>query len=218
MFENDSAKIFCYLKANINTDVTTEIIQHKFRGLKTKARNFVKKLVGKKIITYCLNKITEERSLRMMLSSLGTLLSILSHIVDIVKDSILALSLLSIIGGAVAILEFPTNFSSTVVLCWMGTIIVPILVSSLYLALTQPFLVFTSTRLRAMRGGRVLAALGCLLLSPFNIVVLKTNLEMTEQTAIEAARDLSGNTLDLFQECDLIEAKIQEYLQIEQGQ
>ena len=218
MFENDSAKIFCYLKANINTDVTTEIIQHKFRGLKTKARNFVEKMVGKKIITYCLNKITEERSLRMMLSSLGTLLSILSHIVDIVKDSILALSLLSIIGGAVAILEFPTNFSSTVVLCWMGTIIVPILVSSLYLALTQPFLVFTSTRLRAMRGGRVLAALGCLLLSPFNIVVLKTNLEMTEQTAIEAARDLSGNTLDLFQECDLIEAKIQEYLQIEQGQ
>ena len=42
----------------------------------------------------------------------------------------------------------------------MGTIIVPILVSSLNLALTQPFLVFTSTRLRAMRGGRVVAALG----------------------------------------------------------
>ena len=100
----------------------------------------------------------------------------------------------------------------------IGTEIVPILASSLHLALTQPFLVFNSTRLRAMRGGRVVAALGCLLLSPLNTVVLKTSLEMTQQAAIEAARDQSDKTLDLFQECDVIEATLQEYLQIELGQ
>ena len=63
----------------------------------------------------------------------------------------------------------------------------------------------------------MVAALGCLLLSPLNTVVLKTNLEMTQQTAIEAARDLSDNTLDLFQECEVIEATLQEYYQIELG-
>ena len=68
-----------------------------------------------------------------------------------------------------------------------------------------------------MRGGRVVAALGCLLLSPLNTVVLKTNLEMTQQAAIEAARDKSDKTLDLFQECEVIEATLQEYLQIELG-
>ena len=153
----------------------------------------------------------------MMLSSSGAIVSILSHIIDIVKDSLLTLTLLIIIGGPIAIKEFPTNFSSAVVLCWMGTIIVPILLSSLHLALTKPFLVFNSTRLRAMRGGRVVAALGCLLLSPLNTVVLKTNLEITQQRAIEAARDLSDKTLDLFQDCEDMETKLQEYLQIKLG-
>ena len=41
---------------------------------------------------------------------------------------------------------------------------------------------------------------------------------MTQQRAIEAARDLSDNTLELFEDCDVIEAKLQEYLQIELGQ
>ena len=101
---------------------------------------------------------------------------------------------------------------------WMATIIVPILLSSVHLALTKPFLVFNSARLRAIRGGRALAALGCLVLSPLNTVILKTRLEMTQQRAIEAARVLGADTLDLYNQCDVIEAKLQEYLQMEIGE
>ena len=212
------AEIFCYLKANIHPDVTKDVVEHKFRGLKTKIIDFIEGKSGSKKITEFQDKVTATPSLRMSLSSLGALVSIMSHFLDIVKDTSLAVSLLVITGGLYAITEFPTNFSSAVVVCWMGTIIVPILASSLNLAFTQPFLVFTSTRLRAMRRGRVMAALGCLLLSPLNTVVLKTNLEMTQQRAIEAARDLSDNTLELFEDCDVIEEKLQEYLQIELGQ
>ena len=99
----------------------------------------------------------------------------------------------------------------------MGTIIVPIFLSSVHLALTQPFLVFSCARLRAIRWGRTLAALGCLLLSPLNTVVLKTNLDITKQDAIEAARHMSPDTVDLFNKCDLIEDSIQKYLTLELG-
>ena len=99
----------------------------------------------------------------------------------------------------------------------MATIIVPILLSSVHLALTQPFVVFSCARLRAIRGGRALAALGCLLLSPLNTVVLKTNLDITKQDAIEAARRMSPDTVDIFDQCDLFEDTLQKYLQLELG-
>merc|ERR1711884_568158 len=72
-------------------------------------------------------------------------------------------------------------------------------------------------RLRNTRGGQALAALGCLVLSPLNTVILKTRLEMTQQRAIEAARVLGADTLDLYNQCDVIEAKLQQFLQMEIG-
>ena len=93
----------------------------------------------------------------------------------------------------------------------------PILLSSAHLALTSPFLVFNSARLRASRWGRVLAGLGCLLLSPLNTVVLKTRHEMKQQEAIEAARGRGDNTMALFKEEEEINTKVKEFIQHELG-
>ena len=163
------------------------------------------------------DKVIATPVLRRSLSAVWALVSILTHFADIVKDVTLCISLLLISGGPSAIKEFPTKFSTAVVLSWIGTIIVPIFLSGAHLALTRPFLVFDSARLRAIRGGRVLAALGCLVLSPLNKVVLQTRLEIKKQEAIDSARVLGDNTLDLFKKCDVIEAKLLEYLQHEMG-
>ena len=95
----------------------------------------------------------------------------------------------------------------------MGTIIVPIFLSSVHLALTDPFLVFNSARLRAMRWGRALAMLGCLVLSPLNTVVLITRLHIVKQYAINSARHQGDDILELFKECNVIEATLAHYLQ-----
>ena len=99
----------------------------------------------------------------------------------------------------------------------MGTIIFPIFLSSVHLAITDPFLVFNSARLRAKRWGRALASLGCLVLSPLNTVVLKTRHEMKMQDAVTSAINQGDNMLDLYRECDVIEEKLLEYLQHEIG-
>ena len=217
IFESDKSKIFAYLKAHIHSDVTTGVVENQFKGLKIKIINCIEtKVIRYKFITHCTNKVTANPFLRLILSSLFTLVGLLSHILDTVKDSLLVLTLLNIVGFS-SIIEFPFNFSTAVVMSWMATIIVPILLSSVHLALTQPFLVFNCARLRAIRGGRALAALGCLLLSPLNTVVLKTNLDITKQDAIEAARRMSPDTVDLFHECDLIKDGLQKYLQLELG-
>ena len=192
-------------------------MEHRYRGLKTKIIDFTEtKIIRYKLITFFTNKVTENPFLRLTLSSLSTLISLLSLILDTVKDSLLAITLLNIVGIS-GIIDFPYNFSTAVVMSWMGTIIVPMLLSSVHLAVTQPFHVFSCARLRAIRGGRALAALGCLLLSPLNTVVLKTNLDISRQDAIEAARRMSPDTVDLFNECDLIEYTLQKYLQLKLG-
>ena len=218
IYENDLSKMFVFLKAHIDPAVTTDIVEHRYRGLKTKIINFLEmKVIRYKMITHCTNKVTEKTVLRLTFSSLTCLVGLLSHILDTIKDTLLALTLLNIIGGISSIIEFPTYFTTAVVLSLMGTIIVPILLSSAHLAITQPFLVFNSARLRAWRWGRVVAGLGCLILSPLNTVVLKTRYEMTKQEAIKAARDQGDNTIALYEECDKIQAHILEHVQNEIG-
>ena len=200
--ENKEEEVFCYLKKNIHPKVIKDVIEHKFRGLVTKINDFIGEHIrSPSPFIEFQDKVTSTPSLRMTLSTLGALFSLLSHFADIVKDASLAVSLLVIAGGPAAIVEFPQNFSSAIIISWMVTIFIPIMISSLNLAITQPFLVFP--RLRATRGGRALAALGCLVLSPLNTVILKTRLEMTQQRAIEAARVLGADTLDLYNQCTL---------------
>ena len=213
IFEYDLAQIFSFLKAHIQHEVTTDVVQHRFCGIKTKVIQYTeKKVIRQKMITQYSDKVTETPLLRLALSSLDCLVGLLSHILDLVKDSVLALTLLHIIGIG-AIIEFSTSFSAAVVLSWMGTIFIPILLSSVHLAIKEPFLVFNSARLRASGLGRVLASLGCLVISPLNTVVLKIQLDMKRQEAINSARVQSEKTLDLYKECNIIEDKILAYLQ-----
>ena len=207
------AEIFCFMKQNLHQTVTKAIVEHKFRGLITKTNICIEE----KLCYPSPFKVTLTAGFGMFLSTVGALVSVIGHFADIVKDTILCISLLIVSGGFAAIKDFPTNFSTAVVLSWMGTIIVPIFLSSVHLALTDPFLVFNSARLRAMRWGRVMAALGCLVLSPLNTVVLKTRLHLKEEEAVASARIQGDNTLDLYKECDEIKKKLLEYLQHEIG-
>ena len=217
--ENEAEEIFRYLKKNIHPDVTKDIVEHKFRGLVTKINEFIEKHIRavSPFIEFQ-DKVTANPSLRMALSTIRALFSILLHFADIVKDASLSLSLLIITGGPAAVAEFPYNFSSAIVLAWMVTIIIPIVISSINLGLTKPTLIFPSVRLRAIKGGRALAALGCLILAPLNTVILKTNLEMAQQRAVEAARAHRTDTLVLYNQCDEIIATLHEYMQIEFGE
>ena len=217
VFNMEEAKIFSFLKANIHSSVTADVIEHKFRGLKTKITEYIEKSAGKRVINDFRDKVTETPTLQISLSSLRAIYSIMTKFLDEAKDIALFVSLLLIMGGPEAIINFPTNFSSGIVLCWLVTIVLPVVARSLYLALYAPFLVFTSQRLMNMKGGKLMARLGCLFFFPLNTVILQTNLEMAQHRATEAARDQSEHTLELYTECQEMESCLNEYLQISLG-
>ena len=159
------AEIFCFMKQNLHQTVTKAIVEHKFRGLITKTNTCIEaNLCSPSPLILFNDTVTVTPGFRMFLSTVGAMVSILGHFTDLVKDLILCISLLIVSGGFAAISDFPTNFPTAVVLSWMGTIIVPIFLSSVHLALTDPFLVFNSARLRALRWGRVMASLGIIII------------------------------------------------------
>ena len=84
LFEFDSAKIIAFLKANINPAVTTDVVEHRFRGLKTKITDFMEeKVLRRKMITHCNNKVTERPLLRLYCSSECVLKMTLTSLVNV---------------------------------------------------------------------------------------------------------------------------------------
>ena len=82
---------------------------------------------------------TKNHNLDEMVSTLNTIRKILSNSLDLFKDSYLAIYLLVIIGGPMAIIEFISNFTSVIILSLIATIFVPIIANSTYIALTPTF-------------------------------------------------------------------------------
>merc|ERR1711923_608018 len=77
-----------------------------------------------------------------IISTLNTIRTIVSYFLDFFKDSYLALYLLVICGGPKAVLEYFSNFTSVIILSLITTIVIPISISSAYIAIKNPSLIF----------------------------------------------------------------------------
>ena len=95
-----------------------------------------------------------------------TLVTIVFSQVDIFKDILLTWTLIIIVGGPDSILRYPTQFTSGIIMLMVANITIPVFISSLYLAINIPFLLF---KFKAPRG--ILAAL-CILCSGLNPIFL----------------------------------------------
>ena len=213
---NDDAEIYFYLHRNLDPAVTTAIDEAKFPGLKQKLIGFVEKTVRYKFITKIQDKFTENDNLRKSKTAMTTLWKMTSYQVDLVKDTILTISLLVIMGGPVAIYHFPTKFPSTIVLSLAATIVVPLLMSSIQLAIRNPYLILMFMRKTALRLNRIIMIFICIGLSVFNYALLVFNFEV-----VSKAKKLTDATdeevLELIYECKLLRTQIIKYVQTDLG-
>ena len=218
---NDDAEIYLYLHRNLEPAVTTAIDEAKFPGLKQKLIGFVEKTVRYKFLTKIQDKFTENDNLRKSKTAMITLWKMTSYQVDLVKDTILTISLLVIMGGPVAIYHFPTKFPSTIVLSLAATIVVPLLMSSIQLAIRNPYLILMFMRKTAMRLNRIIMIFICIGLSVFNYALLVFNFEETKEKVVTKAKKLTDATdeevLELIDECKLLRTQIIKYVQTDLG-
>ena len=223
ILNNDEAEVFAYLHRNLDPALAMAITEAKFPGLKQRTINFIERKCSSKFITNFQDKLkTEWTTLNRVLStSYPLFFKMISHHLDLVKDIILTISLLVTMGGPVAVYNFPTRFSSAVVMLSAGAIFFPMIMSSIHLVISDPYLIFLFMRRTAERLKRRMMIFICLSCSFLNEFFLEFNYEELHEKSIEKAKEFIENgedeVLKLFEDCKIVKKQVLEHYKINLG-
>ena len=138
--KNNEPEIFRCLHKNIDPSLVTLINDAKFGSMQQRAIDFIEKHSGTKFITELQN--IQNEALLQVFATLRTIIRMGSLYIDVFKDTFLTFTLLMIVGGPSAIINFPKNFTTVVVMGLLTSIILPLFMSSLHLAIYNPYLLF----------------------------------------------------------------------------
>ena len=222
IYNHEEPEVFAYLHRNLDPALTTAISDAKFPGLLQKTIDSIEECVNYKFITKFQDNLrTEWHSLRKALSVASTLWKLISYQLDLVKDTVLTITLLHLMGGPIAIYHFPTNFSSVIVMSFAVTIIVPMIFSTTQLAISNPYLIFLLMKKRAAKLHKIVMIFICMGFCSLNHIFLVLNYEETKENAVSRAKDFNeidnNDVLELFEDCKMIKTEISEFLKIDLG-
>merc|ERR1711983_272479 len=105
------------------------IIDAKFPGFVSRNLSFIN------VIADSFNRFERFHSARLLIKKSVTIISQYS---DIFKDIYLLSILSKVNGGLKTLYEFPWKFSSMIIICFGTTIVCPLLISSIQLAMSNP--------------------------------------------------------------------------------
>ena len=215
---HSEAKVYAYLHRYMDPVLTDAIDEAKFPGLKQKAIKKLEKIVNIKFITNFLDTLTKREDLQRTFATFITILKLANQQSDLAKDTVVTISLLIIVGGPSAIYHFPTNFSSVVVMCFAATIILPMWMSSLQLAINNPYLIFHFMGKSAKRIKKIVMIFFCIF-SPINPILLIFNHQEAKENARIRAKQYSDtdNASEHFENCKMIKTDLVEFLKLDLG-
>ena len=108
-------------------------------------------------------KINERH--RLIWYSLHSLKQISFVHIDISKDVMITFTLIILTGGFESLFEFPTVFTSAVVFSFIGSIIVPLILSSAQLAKNHPDMIYGDNFYQLTKKKQILVRFGIVLMS-----------------------------------------------------
>ena len=177
------ADIFARLKNLYHPEIANFVIESRFPGLVAKYLPFIQDIS---------DYISQYEKLHRLTFLTKKSLSLVSHYADSFKDFYILYIMVNINGGTGTLVEFPLKFSSIVILCMSTTIVGPLLMSSIQLAINNPGLIFNSQRtdkwsVRLMR-------IGVILLSVFIPILLNVAHENINEVIRNETRKSGGNS------------------------
>ena len=112
---------------------------------------------------------------------LHKVMTVLFVYIDISKDLLITFTLLFLIGGLQTLIEFPTVFTSAVVISLLASIFVPLFLSSLQLARHNPDMIFGENFYKLPRWKQNLGKLGIVLMCLINPALLVLAYESNQE-------------------------------------
>ena len=145
---NDESKIFHSLHQILDPALVKEIAEVKFPGFTQQCIDCMECLFCSRWITWLQDKIIEKEWLSELIATVLTVARIIASFSDVFKDVFLTVTLVVILGGPLEVLRYPTRFTSVIVMGLATSIVVPLLTSSLHLAINNPNMIYNFTGVR----------------------------------------------------------------------
>ena len=186
-YNGSNSNIFHHFRINFDPLVVSEVLEAKFPGLTQKTIDSIEGYFNKRFITEFQDRVTRTEWMTLVFQTLAKIIKIQANFVDLLKDSLLTYSMLRTVGGYETIINFPTNFSSVIIMISIALIIVPIMMSTLHLILSNPFIIYKSGKENGVVK-RILMTIVCVLCSVINPVLLINTLEKTKDEARKEAK------------------------------
>ena len=215
--KNNKADIFCCMHNKLDPLICKAIIESKFPGLTQKTINKIERVAKRSFITNFLNMLTVNERISKVFHVFKKIIVLQFYYIDMFKDSFLAITIMVAAGGFSTVWQFPTNFTSVVVLSFFASILVPLLMSSIHLAISHPFLIFDVMKIK--RRSRLLAMVFCFLLTLLNPILLLNAYEIVQEKAriLVKRNNFDMGVIDLLKKCRKIKIHLVDFLRIELG-
>ena len=216
--KEDEQQISICLHNNIDPKMAEEIVDAQFGTLTQKCIDN-SCCIGK-FISWLRDKVTAEEWLGTLFYTIVKSIKLLLIYVDMYKDTFLAASILITTGGWKAIRDFPFNFSSVVVICMFSSIMVPLLLSSMHLAIYNPTMLFDCFQDKnpsiVKRVSIIFLCFTCTLLNP---VLLVSKIEGVQEEARRLAKfnKVDMEVVTLVEQVRRMKTQLVEILKIELG-
>ena len=162
-----------------------------------------------------IDRIRRNEVLGQSVATFKRIIQLYSSVLDFLKDIVLAATITNIAGGPSALMEAPTSFVTVVVLCQVTTILVPVILSTMHLAISHPNMIFSLKK----NPPRWIMRIVCLLLSIFNQILLIISFEKARENARRKAKrsHKTRNLSQLFEKSRAIKSTYVEHKSIELG-
>ena len=214
---SNDAEIYAYLHNNFDPLLVQKMLDAKFPGITAFILNTIEKIAKRPIFDEMSNILTKKENLQNIRNNIFAIVNIEIKFFDIFKDLGLTLLMLQLVGGPQAIINLPTNFGSVLVMSMFWSIFIPMLISSLDLAINN-FDMFSP--LNYIKSTVLLSSIRTVLLfllSPLQPVFLEIHyLEMADEARV-LAQNYDIKSVQKKHHCRNIKKQMSNFVRIELG-
>ena len=215
--ENNEAEILWCMKKNLDPTIVKTILDAKFPGCTDSCIKNLQKLARRPFIIELMDKITKSEKLKESIALFLTILKIEAKYVDQFKDLFLSLLMLKVVGGYESVVALPDNFTTVMVVIMFGSLILPLLISSLHLAVNNPFMILRSDGRNSTKMSRCLSVALCFLLSAANPIFLEAYYDEKKEEVRTLMQNYNTDAISALKTCKQIKRQSVEFLRIELG-
>ena len=180
--EGKENEIFWCLHKNIDPFIVDYVIESKFPGILSRFINWIQDYTEKNYFTAIIDWKKRQKRLNQILAFFTRITSLQLKYFDQVKDTAMTFWILSLVGGTQSVIDFPSKFTSIIIILMFYSIIIPLLISSLHLSVNNPNVI--NGFINAPRQIRGIISFFC---SWFHPILLTNQVEISKEITRQLA-------------------------------